>query len=72
MKGNGDAMTILELLDGLDLVGLECTCCGGEARKQCADHDTGYGVCDRCLAKYGKQEFCQIGSCRAHEPEVTP
>ena len=37
VEKGGDAMTILELLDGLDLVGFECTCCGGEARKQCAD-----------------------------------
>ena len=47
-----------------------CTCCDGIARKQCEDHDTGYGVCDACLEKYGREEFCHIPSCKAHLPEV--
>lgn len=62
-------MTIGELLDGLGFTGIDCTCCGGEARRQCKDHDAGYGVCDRCLAQYGRKEFCQIASCQAHELE---
>ena len=44
-----------------------CTCCGGVARNQCQDHDIGYGVCDSCLAKYGREEFCHFKSCTAHD-----
>lgn len=46
--------------------GIECTCCGEPARKQCEDHDTGYGVCDKCLAKHGRKSFCESPSCKAH------
>lgn len=45
---------------------IECCACGKHARRQCADHDTGYGVCDACLKKYGRDLFCLVPSCNAH------
>jgi hypothetical protein len=46
---------------------MRCTCCDEYARKQCADHDFGYGVCDRCFEKYGREQFCMMPSCTAHD-----
>lgn len=47
-----------------------CTCCGEVAKRQCADHDRGYGVCTRCLDKYGRASFCQV-DCAAHGPKLS-
>ena len=58
-----DALNMLRILG----LGFECTCCGQEAKAQCLDHDEGYGVCDRCLEKYGRTEFCQRPDCTAHD-----
>jgi hypothetical protein len=65
-KHNQDITALLEALDELLCLGISCTCCGQSARKQCEDHDDGYGVCDKCLAEYGRDSFCHIQSCTAH------
>lgn len=59
--------TLGEALAELLNIGVQCTCCSQEARKQCLDHDDGYGVCDRCLKKYGRHEFCSRPDCTAHD-----
>ena len=49
---------------------MRCTCCDEkvEAKGQCLDHDRGYGVCDRCLVKYGRYSFCLRADCPVHGP----
>lgn len=47
-----------------------CTCCDDPAPGQCDDHDTGYGVCERCLKKHGRLRFCLV-NCQTHGPVPT-
>lgn len=49
---------------------MQCTSCSEPALKQCDDHDIGYGVCDSCLARFGREAFCLV-NCRAHGPIKT-
>lgn len=48
---------------------MTCTCCGGSAPRQCDDHDKGYGVCESCLAKFGRESFCHV-DCKVHGPKA--
>ena len=70
-KGDGGegAVTTGDIMAyAMDLAfGIQCTCCGETARQQCKDHDDGFGVCDACLKKYGRAEFCNYPDCTAHD-----